>query len=148
MDTLPKLNFPAIHLRVRRENDKVFVWDALRHNYLVLTPEEWVRRHVIGLLTTHCGVETTSIVQEYPVQLNGTAQRADVVVMDGEAKPLLLVECKAAEIPLTRAVYEQAVRYNAVVGARYVMITNGLKTLLYECRATGYVLLDSMPSLR
>ena len=148
MNTLPKLKFPAIHLRVRRENDKVFVWDALRRSYLVLTPEEWVRRHVIGFLTTHCGVEMTAIVQEYPVQLNGTAQRADVVVVDCQAKPLLLVECKAAEVRLTRAVYEQAMRYNAVVGARYVMLTNGLDTLLYESRTTGYVLLDSMPSLR
>ena len=148
MNTLPKLNFPAIHLRAKRENDKVFVWDSLRRSYLVLTPEEWVRRHVIGFLMTHCGVEATAIVQEYPVQLNGTAQRADVVVVDGEAKPLLLVECKAAEVSLTRAVYEQAVRYNAVVGARYVMLTNGLRTLLYENRATGYALLDSMPSLR
>ena len=130
------------------DNGRTLVFDRVRSSYVVLTPEEWVRRHLVEFLITHCNAPLRSIVEEYPIPLNTMSQRADVVVMDGEAKPLLLVECKAAEIPLTRAVYEQAVRYNAVVGARYVMITNGLKTLLYECRATGYALLDSMPSLR
>ena len=147
MNTLPKLNFPARHLRARREADKTYVWDALRRSYLLLTPEEWVRRHVIGFLTGHCGVAPTSIVQEYPVQLNGTAQRADIVVAGGDGRPQLLVECKAADVRLTRSVYEQAARYNAVVGARYIMLTNGLETLLYELRTDCYKQIDRMPSL-
>ena len=81
MSALPKLNFPAIRLRARRRGDGVEVWDSLRGIYLVLTPEEWVRQHLIAYLTAYCGVQPKRIVQEYAVALNGQPQRADVVVV-------------------------------------------------------------------
>ena len=52
MSALPKLNFPAIRLRARRREGQVEVWDDLRGIYLVLTPEEWVRRHLIAYLVS------------------------------------------------------------------------------------------------
>ena len=94
MSRLPKLNFPAIRLRARRRGDGVEVWDSLRGIYLVLTPEEWVRQHLIAYLTAYCGVQPKRIVQEYAVALNGQPQRADVVVVGDRAEPLLLAECK------------------------------------------------------
>lgn len=89
MSGLPKLNFPAIRLRARRRGDGVEVWDSLRGIYLVLTPEEWVRQHLIAYLTAYCGVQPKRIVQEYAVALNGQPQRADVVVVGDRAEPLL-----------------------------------------------------------
>ena len=80
MSALPKLNFPAIRLRARRREGQVEVWDDLRGIYLVLTPEEWVRRHLIAYLVSHCGVLPKRVVQEYAVPVNGQPQRADVVV--------------------------------------------------------------------
>lgn len=100
MSRLPKLNFPAIRLRARRRGDGVEVWDSLRGIYLVLTPEEWVRQHLIAYLTAYCGVQPKRIVQEYAVALNGQPQRADVVVVGDRAEPLLLAECKAPCIPI------------------------------------------------
>ena len=79
MSGLPKLNFPAIRLRARRRGDGVEVWDSLRGIYLVLTPEEWVRQHLIAYLTAYCGVQPKRIVQEYAVALNGQPQRADAL---------------------------------------------------------------------
>ena len=79
MSALPKLNFPAIRLRARRREGQVEVWDDLRGIYLVLTPEEWVRRHLIAYLVSHCGVLPKRVVQEYAVPVNGQPQRADVV---------------------------------------------------------------------
>ena len=127
MSGLPKLNFPAIRLRARRRGDAVEVWDSLRETYLVLTPEEWVRQHLVAYLVTHCGVPPKRIVEEYAVALNGQAQRADVVVVDDAAEPLLVAECKAPGIPVGRQTLAQAVRYNSVLKARYVVLTNGLK---------------------
>ena len=72
------------------------------------------------------------IVQEYAVAMNGSPQRADVVVVDDRACPLMLVECKAAGIGIDRQVLAQAVRYNSVLGARYVVLTNGLVHYCYE----------------
>ena len=64
--------------------------------------------------------------------LGGTAQRADVVVLDGGQRPLLLAECKAAGVTIDARTLDQAVRYNSVVGARYLMLTNGLRHYFYE----------------
>ena len=130
MSGLPKLNFPAIRLRARRRGDSVEVWDSLRGIYLVLTPEEWVRQHLIAYLAEHCGVQPKRIVQEYAVALNGQPQRADVVVVGDRAEPVLLAECKAPCIPINGRTLAQAVRYNSVLGARYVILTTGLRHYL------------------
>ena len=149
MSGLPKLNFPAIRLRARRRGDGVEVWDSLRGIYLVLTPEEWVRQHLIRLLVERGGVPPGNVSQEYPVALSGTAQRADVVVTGRDGRPCLLAECKAPDVPLGREVFAQAVRYNSVVAAPYVLITNGL---LHCCssldRSTGrYAVVEGLPDL-
>ena len=98
----PRLNFPAVKLRISQRGEQMTVWDPLRGIYLVLTPEEWVRRHLIGFLISHCGAQPMRIVQEYAVAMNGSPQRADVVVVDDRARPLVLVECKAAGIRIDR----------------------------------------------
>lgn len=99
---------------------------APQRGWLLLTPEEWVRRHVVAHLTERMAVPPTNIVEEYPVTLNGQNQRADVVVIGPDTKPWLLIECKAPEVTLDQSVVAQAVRYNSVVGAPNVAVTNGL----------------------
>lgn len=143
----PKLNFPAIHLRARRNLSRVEVWDSLRGMYLVLTPEEWVRQHLVRYLVDSCGVSDKRIVAEYPVAVNGQPQRADVVVVDEYARPLLLAECKAPEVKITEQTLSQAVRYNSVLGARYLILTNGLRHFCWECREGRYVIMKSFPRL-
>lgn len=147
MPALPKLNFPAIRLRARNRDGQVEVWDELRGIWLVLTPEEWVRRHLIAMLVSHCGAQPMRIVQEYAVPLNGQPQRADVVIVDDRAEPLLLAECKAPSIAVTGKTFAQAVRYNSVLGARYVVLTNGLRHYCCEYRDGRYVRMERFPDL-
>ena len=153
MDSTPKLNFPPINLRAKRENDRTLVFDNVRSMYVVLTPEEWVRRHLVEYLITRCGAQLRSIVEEYPVNINSTPQRADVVVMTSSAKPLLLAECKAPEINFNNKqcleeVFAQATRYNAIVGAKYIVLTNGLTHFCFEQQSDGtYTPLSSFPNL-
>ena len=147
MNEYPKLNFPAISLQAQRRGEQTLVWDALRGRHLVLTPEEWVRRHLIAYLCNSCGVEPLSLVQEYPVPLNGMPQRADVVVVDKEGKPLILAECKACEVKIDKDVYAQAVRYNSVVGARYLILTNGMTHFCFEYSEGEYRQMRSFPQL-
>jgi len=147
MPSLPKLNFPPVRLRARRRDGRVEVWDELRGCYLVLTPEEWVRRHLIAYLVAHCGARAGRIVQEHAVALNGQSLRADVVVVDDDARPLLLAECKAPDVAVDGSVFAQAVRYNSVLGARYLVLTNGLKHYCCECRGGAYARMDGFPQL-
>lgn len=127
-----KLIFPTISPRIKSEEGEKFIWDSLRGKWLVLTPEEWVRQHTIGWLVAHKGVPALRISQEYPVKINGLNQRADIVVMNEMAKPHILVECKAPDVILDHEVVMQAIRYNSIVGARYILLTNGLKLYGYE----------------
>ena len=148
----PKLNFPKINLRAKSDKNRTLVFDQVRRAYVVLTPEEWVRRHLVEYLLNHCGATVQSIVEEYPVDINDMAQRADVVVLDANAQPLLLAECKAPEIALDNAtvaqeVFLQATRYNAIVRARYIVISNGLRHFCYEHTESGYVAQASFPQL-
>lgn len=146
---LPRLNLPAADFRVRREADGgLRIWDALRRKWLVLTPEEWVRQHLLRMLTGRMGVPPAAISQECPVCIEGMPQRADVVVFAGDGKPLLLAECKAPDAGADPAAYAQAVRYNTVLGARYILVTDGMKHFAYEYAPDGtYTSLERLPDL-
>ena len=83
MSALTQLNFPRFVFRMRLMENPPKIWDAVRRRWLVLTPEEWVRQHLIRLLVERGGVPPGNISQEYPVALSGAAQRADVAVPAG-----------------------------------------------------------------
>lgn len=145
MSDRTNLNFPAVKMRIKRIGDTEYVWDSLRGKYLLLTPEERVRRYAIGFLVSYCNIPPTSLVQEYPVPLNGMSQRADIVAVDSSARPLLLVECKAPDVKIDADVFAQAVRYNSVVGARYVVLTNGITHFCYEFANGEYRAMNEFP---
>lgn len=129
---LPKLNYPPIHLRARRAaNGRTEIFDEVRGRWLVLTPEEWVRRHVVEYLLTECGFVPQQIIEEYPVNINGMAQRADIVAIGKENKPYIVVECKEPSVKIDQSVLNQVVRYNHVLGCRYIVITNGIDSFCY-----------------
>lgn len=148
MDAYPKLNLPPVKLRAAKRDGADYVWDPMRGCWLLLTPEEWVRRHVVDWLVRYIGVEPVNIMQEYPVLVESMPQRADAVVNDRNQKPLMLIECKAAGVKIDAAVLDQAIRYNNVVGAAYLMLTNGLKHYFYVTYdGRSYSPLESLPDL-
>lgn len=148
MNRFPVLNLPNIKLRASRRGGCDCVWDGLRGCWLVLTPEEWVRRHVIEWLISDMKIVPVNIIQEYCVSVGGTQQRADIVIVSADRRYAMLVECKAADVDIDAAVLDQAIRYNSVVGARYIMITNGLRHYFYVTwNGVDYSRLDSVPDL-
>ncbi len=134
-------------LRIKQAGKELYVWDSLRRMFLLLTPEERVRQNFIPYLAEECNIDPLMMVQEYPVSLNGTSQRADIVVVGKDLRPWMLVECKAPEVKLDRSVLDQAARYNSVVGARYVVLTNGTELNCYEYTGEVYRLTKELPRL-
>lgn len=143
----PQLHFPPIRLKARQTtNGRTEVFDKSRGRWLVLTPEEWVRRHVVEYLRSHCGFLPEQIVEEYPVTVNGMAQRADIVAIGSDARPLVVVECKEPTIAIGSETLRQAARYNATLGCRYIVITNGLATHCFtRSGEEGYLPIDHFP---
>lgn len=112
------------------EGDRVF--DPVRRRWVALTPEEWVRQHVLNYLVHELACPASLISVEHAIALNGLAKRADLVVHDRAAAPLLLVECKAPQVRVDQRVLEQVARYNIVFRVPYLLVTNGI--VHYACR--------------
>lgn len=121
------LQFPPYDLKIRQTNGKAEVWDALRKMWLVLTPEEWVRQHLIFFLQKERNFPAGLMTPELSLKVNGMSKRADLVVYDKSATPILLAECKAPEVSINQAVFDQASRYNITAKVPYLLVTNGLK---------------------
>lgn len=132
MSECAKLIFPSISAPTKEVEGERYIWDSLRKIWLRLTPEEWVRQHTIAWLIQHYGIPALRISQEYPVNINGQHQRADIVVINDFAKPHILVECKAPDVEINEEVVLQAMRYNSVIKARYMLLTNGKRLFCYE----------------
>jgi hypothetical protein len=118
------------------------VFDAIRKKWLQLTPEEWVRQHVVNYFITQQKYPASLISLEKEIELNGVKKRYDVVVYTKELKPFIIVECKAPGVDLSQDVLEQAARYNLILNVEYVFITNGLKDQLYK----GGSIANNLPS--
>jgi hypothetical protein len=145
MEVLQKLNFPRITLHAIEKGGRTLVYDSIRSAYIVLTPEEWVRRHVVEYLRTECGYAPQFIVEEHPIPLNGMAQRADIVVIGADAKPHMVVECKEPNVKIDRQVLDQVVRYNSVLRCKYIVMTNGIETYCYMKEGENYTPINHFP---
>ena len=146
MADYPTLNFPPIHLRARRgSSGRTEIYDRIRGKWLVLTPEEWVRQHLLEYLIQCCGYLPQQIITEHPVNINGMSQRADIVVVDCCAKPHVVVECKEPNVKISDEVLRQVVRYNSILRCRYIVMTNGIDTYCYEYDGNQYKPIKALP---
>ena len=121
------------------------IWDPLRKKEVALTPEEQVRQWCIGVLNRQCEVPLHMMMSEAGLKLGDKQFRADILVYDRTARPLMIVECKRPQVELTREVLDQAVRYNMVLDVKYMIIPTGTKTYLCGKEGNRYVFLTSIP---
>ena len=126
MIDLTQLNFPENYqIRLKQAQDKLYIFCLIRKKWLVYTPEEWVRQHVLNYLINDLGYSVSAIALEVPVDITGMRKRADIVVFRQET-PWIMVECKAPHITISQATFDQIARYNIVLGSQLLMVTNGL----------------------
>lgn len=129
---LPALNLPSFDHKITESDGKFMIFDIIRKKNIVLTPEEWVRQHVIHLLISHYGYAKSLFRVERSTTYNSLEKRTDIVTFGRNGKPHLLVECKAPEIAINQLVIEQASRYNKTIEAPFLCVTNGLKTFCFS----------------
>ena len=124
---MKKLNLPQYPIKLKEENGQQFIFDAFRKKYLIHTPEEWVRQNFIHYLIYEKGFASSLIAIEKGLKLNELQKRADAVVYDKNAQPIVLIECKAPHIKINQETFEQIARYNRVFKVPYLVVTNGMK---------------------
>lgn len=123
---MPKLNFEtAFIFKFKQDKDTFFIYEPLRKRWLVLTPEEWVRQHWVQYFLLVEKRSPSSLIAESKIVLNGTVKRTDLLITE-KAQPKILVECKAPHIAITEETFEQIARYNSVVGAERILMSNGV----------------------
>jgi hypothetical protein len=121
----------------------------IRRKRVPWTPEEMVRQSVLWYLIESAGYPPSLIAVEKKVDINGMPKRFDILVHDRSGRPFMLVECKADFVAVRQAVFDQAARYNRILGAPYLLLTNGLETFCcaVDAEPLGYVFLDDLPPL-
>jgi hypothetical protein len=121
-----QLNFPSYSFRFKNSENKVSIFDAIRKKFIILTPEEWVRQHVIQFLITEKSYPISLINVEKVLKVNGLRKRYDVVVYNSDGTINILIECKAPEVTISQNTFDQIAQYNMTLQSNFLMVTNGL----------------------
>ncbi len=144
---MQKLNFPTFTFRFKNSENKVAIFDEIRKKFIQLSPEEWVRQHVVSFLIQEQNYPKSYINVEKIIKINDLDKRYDIVVYQPNGNLFLLVECKAPEVKISQQTFDQIARYNLVLKAQYLMVTNGLNH--YFCQMDfeneKYIFLKELP---
>lgn len=142
-----QLNFPTYNFNVKNTENGNYIFDIVRKKYVLLTPEEWVRQHLLHYLRDECKCPMSLVAVEKGLVYNGLRKRFDVLVYDRMGKPLLLVECKAPNIVLDTDVFIQAAVYNKAFHVKNLVITNGMSllTCTYTPDFSSYLVKEYLP---
>lgn len=143
------LNFPPAPLKLVKRSGVVYVTCLVRKKAVRLTPEEWVRQHVLHYLLQYKHAPTGLVAVEKEILVNGLKRRFDVIVANHSGKVKVLVECKATNISLSEETVFQLAQYNSLLSAEFVMITNGIKSFIAQINQSSgdLVLFEDLPHL-
>ena len=145
---MQKLNLPDYDFKMRQNNGKTEIFDEVRKKYLVLTPEEWVRQNLIKFLINDREIPAGLISIERALKVNTMNKRTDIVIYNKKGEPVMIVECKAANIKIDQKVFEQIARYNMSLRVPVLMVSNGLKH--YSCKIdyqkNQFSFIDNIPN--
>ena len=147
---MQKLNLPTYNFKLKSNENKTLIFDNLRKKYMVLTPEEWVRQHFVRFLIDNKNYPISLIALEKQLLVNNRKKRSDILVFNTTGEPEILVECKAPQIRITQATFDQIARYNLKLKANYLIVTNGLEH--FYCKMDfenkKYVFLKEVPDYK
>ena len=129
---MQKLNFPTYTFRFKNSENKISIFDCIRKKFVILQPEEWVRQHCIQFLIQEKNYPISLINVEKELKVNKLSKRYDIVVFNPDGSIHLIVECKAPQITINQEAFDQIARYNLVLNATYLMVTNGINH--YYCQ--------------
>lgn len=124
--------FPENAVKTRQHQAITEIFDPIRKKWLVMTPEEWVRQHIISYLlkVKHYPASLLSIEKE--ITVGELKKRCDIVIYDRTLTPTMIIECKKMDVQLTPKVLDQVLRYHITLQAEYLIITNGLHCIGFQ----------------
>jgi len=127
-----QLNLPEYKFRIKKLDEKLFIFDSQRKRYVSLTPEEWVRQHFIQFMIEAKGYPAAYLAIEKQLNLNGMKKRCDAILYDNTGQPIMIIEFKAPNVLISQATFDQVAVYNSKLNVDFFMISNGIEH--YCCR--------------
>lgn len=138
--------YPEPSFKLKKENDRDYIFDPNRKIWLQLTEEEWVRQNFIAFLVKELQYPSSLIAIEKEIMLGELKKRFDVLIYDPFFKPWMMIECKAPSVPLNAEVLQQVLRYNISLPVPYLIITNGKYTIVYQKSGSKLRELPQLPA--
>ncbi|SRR6056297_66263 len=123
---MKELNLPTYSFKIKSKEQKKYIFDSIRGKFILLTPEEWVRQNFIQYLSEEKGYPQSLMSVEHYLKVKQISFRADIAVFNRKGDPVLIVECKAPEVPVRQAHFDQISRYNNHFRVNYLIVTNGI----------------------
>ena len=143
-----QLNLPEHQFKIKKTPQGLTIFDILRDKFVSLTPEEWVRQNFVAFLINHKHYPKALMGNEISLTQNGIKRRCDTLVADYEGNNLMIIEYKAPNIEITQKVFDQIVRYNMEIQAKYLIVSNGLQhyCCLIDYENKDYTFLPDIPN--
>ena len=138
------IQFPGLPFKIKKINNRDFVFDVFRKQWIVLTPEEWVRQNFLQYLVEIKKYPASLIAVEREILVGELRKRFDIVVFK-DAKPWMVVECKELKIALSEAVISQILNYNIYLQVEYLVVTNGNQTFGIHAQGNTHQWLENLP---
>ena len=147
---MQELNFPKFEYRFKSTENKVSIFDVIRKKFIILQPEEWVRQHCVHYLINDKNYPKSLINVEKELTINGLKKRYDIVIFNSDGSIFLIVECKSHSIKIDQTTFDQIARYNLVLNATYLMVTNGINHYYCEMdmEQERYSFLETIPDYK
>ena len=120
---MEKLNFPTYNFKLKKNNNKTYIFDEIRKKWIFLSPEEWVRQNFVMYIKSK-GYPLSLMNIEKGFSINGVSKRYDIVVFNQIGKVNILVECKSFKQKILNNHFDQIMRYNIELKSTYLVVSN------------------------
>jgi len=139
---------PTYKFRIKSNENKLVIFDIIRKKYVVLTPEEWVRQHIVHYLIEEKKYPISLIAVEKKLTINNLTKRTDILVFNNKGLHEIIVECKAPKVKINQSSFDQIARYNLKLNANYLIVSNGLDHFFcsMDVKNECYIFLENIPT--
>ena len=143
---MEKLIFPTYNFKLKKNNNKTYIFDEIRKKWIFLSPEEWVRQNFVMYIKSK-GYPLSLMNIEKGFSVNGVSKRYDIVVFNQIGKVNILVECKSFKQKILNSHFDQIMRYNIELKSTYLVVSNGINHyfLRFDIDNRKHEFIDDLP---
>ena len=145
------LQLPVFDAKIKYDANRAYIFDIVRHKYVLLTPEEWVRQHFLNYLVHHLYFPKGLCRLEKKIQGTKDVQsRPDIVFYDTMGKAKMIIECKSSDTPCLDETLGQLMKYARQMPVKALVYTNGIEHFCWklDLKMRKYCAIDYIPTYK